>query len=105
MYSTPALLHELAHADWHDIESLDTAHQLERTDLPSQPGYFFVRKKSSPSQIYVARARAVSTWICLRCASTVRAARIRNKAVPFCPLCEKDPSLHERSSVPAGPLQ
>lgn len=109
--ATPELLKELTGASWYDVGSSDDDHKLERADLSSQPDLAFMRKKHNPSQIYMVKVKDTSTWKCVKCATTVSAARVAHpihdgptplsgsgqcsyEDAPFCPKCEKEPDFH-----------
>ncbi|KKW44546.1 hypothetical protein A3C94_00290 [Candidatus Kaiserbacteria bacterium RIFCSPHIGHO2_02_FULL_55_17] len=107
----PELFDTLAKASWHDVGSSDDDHKLERTDLPSQLEVLYIRKKDKPNQIYMAKVKNGNDWKCVKCATTVLAARVAHtirdgifplsgsgevsyETVPYCPTCEKKPDFH-----------
>lgn len=110
--ATPELSEKLAKASWRDVGSPDDDYKLERTDLEGSEGsLIYMRKKGTPTQIYVTQAKDTSTWHCLKCRTKVLAAQVAhpihngpfplsgsgqcsNETVPYCPTCEKKPNFH-----------
>ncbi len=109
METTFALLQELAQARWSDVGSPNDDHKLERADLPSRAGFFYVRKKYNQNHIYVAKAKHDASWKCVKCATVILGARVEHpihdgpfplsgggqcsyENVPYCPVCEKKPA-------------
>jgi len=102
----PELFDTLAKASWHDVGSSDDDHKLERTDLPSQLEVLYIRKKDKPNQIYMAKVKNGNDWKCVKCATTVLAARVahtvaeksRTKLFPTVPPARKSLTSTEAPS-------